>query len=104
MKRGAGGVPGRIDANQPEIVRAFESLGVSVLDCSQVGCGFPDLIVGALGVTRLVEVKNPENHYGRRGLNKRQQLFADGWRGDVVHIVRTVDDVIALVKAWRTGR
>lgn len=88
---------GRVDKNQNKIVKAFHQVGASVFDTSKVGGGFPDLVVAFQGETHLIEVKNPENSYGRKGLNKRQQEFSDSWRGAPVHIVRTVDDALKVI-------
>jgi hypothetical protein len=52
--------PRRIDANQPEIVKAFRQLGCEVAITSNLGHGFPDLIVGKPKRQKvvLVEVKD----------------------------------------------
>lgn len=39
----------RVDDNQSEIMEALRKVGASVLDCSSLGKGFPDLIVGFRG-------------------------------------------------------
>lgn len=91
---------GRKDLNHDVIQNAFLQLGCSVLDLSAQGRGVPDLIVACGGVIHLVEIKNPETYYGRRGLNKRQQAFKERF-GGCVENVATVEDVAALVIAWR---
>ena len=51
----------RQDANQPEIIAAFERLGFSVLDLSKIGVeGVPDLAVSVHKLTVFVEVKTKE--------------------------------------------
>ena len=45
------------DANHKEIVDAFEALGASVLDLSDMGCGVPDLIVWCMHGWQMVDVK-----------------------------------------------
>jgi hypothetical protein len=84
------------DFNHDKIVDRFIENGVFVIDLSKLGSGMPDLLVFCAGGTRLVEVKNPETSYGRRGANKLQKAWAADWRGGPVHIVRTVEEVDAL--------
>ncbi len=88
---------GHVDKNQAALVVVFEQLGCSVLNCVRVGSGFPDLIIGYRGHDYLVEVKNPTNAYGKRGLNGNQKRWSDTWPSPVF-VVRTEDDVIKLVK------
>ena len=85
------------DANHKEIVDAFEALGASVLDLSDMGCGVPDLIVWCMNGWQLVDVKNPKTGYGRRGLNPLQREWASKWKGGPVYMVSTIDDVVALI-------
>lgn len=87
-----GGRGGRVDANQREIIEALERAGCGVLNVSQVGCGLPDLIVSWQGVIHLMEVKNPKNHYGQKGLNKNQQTFAAKWIGPKPLVVHSIDE------------
>jgi len=72
---------GRRDENHAELVRVLEQLGASVVDLADVGGGVPDLLVGYLGRTVLVEIKNPATRYGRDGLSASQREFRAGWRG-----------------------
>lgn len=87
----------RVDKNQKEIVAALESVGASVMDTSDVGGGMPDLVVGFQGVNVVMEVKNPKNRYGRQGLTKRQQKWADAWNGSPVVVVYTVEDALRAI-------
>lgn len=91
----SGGHRGRakLDSNHFEVIAAFKAFGAGVIDASTMGAGFPDLLVNINGSAQLVEVKNPNTEYGRKGLTAAQQRFADEWRGSPVHIVRTVEDV-----------
>lgn len=83
-----------VDANQREVVQAFERLGCKVLDLTRVGGGCCDLLVTpGMSDLYLVEVKTEA---GR--LNKKQHEFHDTWP---CWIVVTVDDVVSLVKEWR---
>lgn len=93
---------GSKDHNHDVIADTFRALGCTVTDTAYTGIpGWPDLVVGCVGVNHLVEVKNPATRYGRNGLNAEQTVFNRDWRGEPVHVVTTPDDAIALVKAWR---
>lgn len=100
VKQGMPKYAARRDANHSEIIAAFKKLGCAVMDTSSAGRGFPDLLVSYRSVVRLVEIKNPKSKYGKAGLSKTQVRFAEEWSGVTVHIVRTLDDVCALVAAW----
>ena len=90
----------RVDANQKEIVAALRESGASVIVCSHIGDGFPDLLVGYNGQTFLVEVKNPNTAYGKKGLNYDQAKFASGW-GGTVHIVRNAEEAMSVIGCVR---
>lgn len=86
----------KVDANQAVIVDTLRKLGASVISLHDAGSGIPDLLVGFRGVTKLIEVKNPDT---KGKLNERQLHWHAVWRGDPVAVVYTVDDVIALFPA-----
>ena len=87
------GMARRVDANQAEIVEALIAAGCSVMDASQMGGGFPDLMVGKNGKTYLIEVKNPEY---KSKLNAKQQEFFDAWHGQA-DIAYTVEEALKIV-------
>ncbi|AHX16192.1 hypothetical protein CH75_06405 [Dyella jiangningensis] len=90
------------DANHDELVSLFERLGCTVAQMHACGVtGFPDVVVGSIGRSWLVEFKSPESRYGRAGLNDNQSAFARDWRGGRVYVATNADDVIELVKHWR---
>lgn len=92
----------RKDANHNAIVRRFQQLGCSVIELHAIGIpGCPDLGVGLLGRTELVECKDPSTHYGRAGLNPNQTAFARDWRGGKVWLCSSEDEATALVQNWR---
>jgi len=74
----------RRDANEPEIVKAFEDCGYSVERIDKP-C---DLIVGKWGKSFLIEVKTLTGK-----LNDKQKEFVEKWKGNY-HIIRTIEDVI----------
>lgn len=90
------------DGNHDAIVRRFEALGCTVAQMHACGVpGYPDVCVGAIGQTHLVEIKDPGTRYGRAGLNANQTAFARDWRGSPVHVVTSEDEATALVQQWR---
>jgi hypothetical protein len=91
--------PPRRDKNQQVIVDALRAVGAFVFDAALVGGGFPDLIVAYRGVVHLVEVKNPENSYGRKGLSKNQLRFDAAWQGAPVNVVWTVEEALKVIGA-----
>ena len=83
---------GRVDRNHAEIVSALRKCGWLVHDTSSQGHGFPDLVCAFHGNVRLIEIK-----FARGKLTSDQVKFhQSGWP---VHIVRTLDDVLALTAA-----
>lgn len=93
----------RRDANHAPIVNTFRQMGCTVYETDRVGEGFPDAVVGLLGVSHLVEIKNPATHYGRGGLNKTQSAFAAEWRGSPVTVITSEDEAMAFVRNIRCG-
>ncbi len=82
-------IPGKRDANEPEIVQAFKAHGWSVIPMK--GKGIPDLVCFK-GKTQprvlLVEVK------GAKGkLTPDQVSWHRDWAGPAPVIVRTIEDV-----------
>ena len=84
----------RIDENQTLIVKTLRSMGCSVFDTSQVGRGFPDLVVGKNNKTILVEIKSDQ----KSKYTSAQELFMMNWRGSGVARIDSVDNAIRLVK------
>ena len=81
----------KVDANHAEIVGALRSSGASVQSLASIGKGCPDILASRKPDMWLIEIK------GAKGkLTPDQVAWIHGWRG-VVHIVRTVDDVINLI-------
>lgn len=93
---------GRKDATQDGIVKRLRELGCTVILTHDTGiAGWPDLVVGCAGVTHLVECKNLDTSYGRKGLNAYQSAFARDWRGERLWIVHSPDEATAVVMNWR---
>lgn len=93
------------DANHEQIVRVFRQMHCSVVETLRTGVrGCPDLVVGFGGHSFLVEIKNPETSYGRRGLNPNQKDFIAEWHGSRIEQVSCVDDAVKLVRQWAHER
>lgn len=93
----------RRDDNHETTADEFRALGCTVADTDSTGIpGWPDLVVGCIGVNHLVEVKNDGTAYGRAGLSESQSVFNRDWRGEPVEVVRGPADVVNLVAKWRS--
>ena len=88
----------RRDTNEQDIVDALVAAGASV---ARIGRdGVPDLLVGYLGETYLLEVKReagPRGGTKGKKLNAKQQAFWKGWKGRAPVLVRTVGDALVAI-------
>ncbi len=91
----------RIDANQPEVVKAFRAAGASVQSLAPLGDGCLDLLVGYRGANYLVEVKDGSKPPSARTLTPDQQEWTQNWHGQW-EIVQDLSDVERLVIQWTT--
>lgn len=82
----------RVDANQPEIVKTFRSLGWYVLIISQLkNCC--DIIVSKGGRTIAVEIKDGSKPPSQQKLTEGEIKFRDGWKGEYL-LITSIDDVL----------
>ena len=90
----------KVDANQAEIVESLRRAGAIVQVTSNIGGGFPDLVVGFRGKNYLLEIKDGGKPPSSRKLTKDQQEFHMRWnaRGSVV-VVESVMDALRAVGA-----
>lgn len=93
----------RRDHNHRAVADTFRDLGCSVFETDRVGEGFPDIVVGLMGRSLLVEIKNPQTHYGRGGLNFAESAFAASWRGSPVTVITSEIEAEAFVQNIRKG-
>lgn len=84
------------DANEPEIVKAFERLNCKVVKLSMRD--IPDLLVSVCKTNVLVEVKDE-----KAKLKPGQELFHKEWPSHV-YVVRNVVEVVALVNDIRSEK
>lgn len=82
----------KVDKIQPDIVRALQSVGATVVDLSAVGNGCPDIAVGIFGRNYFMEIKDPET--GR--MTGDQIVWHDRWKGQKC-VVKSVDEALRIV-------
>ena len=87
----------RIDDNQNDIVAALRKAGATVRVISQ-GEGIPDLLVGFMGETILLEVKDGNKPPSARTLTDAEKKFFDDWRGGLLVIVESVEDALKMLE------
>jgi hypothetical protein len=83
----------RRDSSEPDIIVALRAFGFSVQQLS--GENVPDLLIGKLGVTRVVEVKT-----GNAPFKPGQRAWWAKWLGNGLIVLRTVEDVERLNRLW----
>jgi hypothetical protein len=107
----------KIDANQPQVVRALQLLGCTVWSLAPVGCGCPDLLVGfRVGdvvvwsldsprpfterlnrrVNLLMEVKDGNKKPSAQKLTPDQRKWHAGWKGQVA-VVHSAPEAVECV-------
>ena len=86
---------GRVDANQKEITQFFRGRGFAVAITSDLGNGFPDLVVSKAGFNILIEIKDGTKPPSQRRLTDDEEAFHAGWKGHIA-IVKCEQDVIWL--------
>jgi len=92
------GHAGRVDGNQARIVAALRRLGCSVAITSQVGQGLPDLLVGYMGRTVLLEIKDGERPPSERKLTAAEAYWLAHWRGGPAAVVSSVEEAVQAVR------
>lgn len=85
----------KVDANQPEIVKALRQVGCTVSHLHKVGAGIPDLLVGRNGVNYLLEIKDGAKAPSAQKLTEDQVIWHDEWKGQK----EVVNSVNAALKA-----
>ena len=94
----------KVDANHGEIVEALLSVsGVTVCSLAGLGCGCPDLLVGARELTYLVEVKDGEKVPSHRTLTPDQRKWIEKWTGSPVVILLDAGKAVSWGATNRSG-
>lgn len=88
----------RVDDNQADIVKALRKIpGVSVAVTSQLGKGFPDLVVSRKGVNYLVEIKDGSKPKHQQKLTEDEKDFHESWTGQIT-VCSSLDEILKLLK------
>lgn len=87
----------KTDANQGQIVQALQAVGCSVQSLAAIGKGCPDLLVGKGQWMALIEVKDGSKPPSARRVNDMQRAWHFAWKGPPVHVVKSVEEALALV-------
>lgn len=87
------------DRNQGPIVETLRGVGAFVFDASGIGGGFPDLLVSFRQDVYLIEIKNPESWYGKKGMSDSQKRFCEQLRGFPIHVATTPDEALRIIGA-----
>ena len=83
----------RRDVNEKPIIEALRAVGATVYIMDDP-C---DLLVGYKGSTLLMEVKNPESRYGKKGFNENQKHFAENWKGGSFCLVDSIESALRML-------
>ena len=88
------------DKTEAMIKEALRAAGATVYSVNAIGkAGFPDLVVGFMGITALAECKTKTGK-----LRDTQKEFMAAWRGGPVFIIKDVTDVenaLLSMSKWR---
>jgi hypothetical protein len=86
----------RKDKHHAAIRAHLRIIGFSVADTSDLGDDFPDMLIGAHGFDRLVEIKSDKKtHHQAAELSDGQQRFRRDWRGAPVIIAHDVNEIVS---------
>lgn len=91
------GHSGRVDANQPQIVKDLRKLGYSVVSLARVGGGCGDILVGHRGHNLFFEIKDPAQPPGKRLLTLEEGTFHMSWRGQI-SVIETSEQADYLIQ------
>lgn len=83
----------KTDSNHKKIVDALRKAGASVASLAKVAAGAPDILVGWQGRNIIVEIKTPKGK-----LRESQIQWITAWKGEKPHVIRTVDEALALLE------
>lgn len=87
----------KVDGNQKQVVTSLRKIpGVSVAITSQLGSGFPDIVVGHKGFNYLIELKDGSKPPSGRRLTDDEKQWHVNWKGQV-SICNDFDEVLNLI-------
>ena len=91
----------KADANQKEIVTGLRKLGFSVAVTSQLGSGFPDIVVGKNGRNYLFEIKDGAKPPSQKKLTEDELKFQSTWSGQY-DVVESINDITRICQSFKT--
>lgn len=83
----------KVDANQKAIVTELRKQGYSVAITSQLGSGFPDIVVGHKGINFMFELKDGSKPPSQKKLTEDELAFSATWNGQY-KVVETTEEII----------
>jgi len=87
----------KVDENQNRVVKALRKIpGVSVAITSQLGKGFPDLVVGYKKSNYLIELKDGEKFKSQQKLTDDEIEWHSKWKGHVI-ICNSLDEILEVL-------
>lgn len=89
-------IKARVDNNQSAIVKEARQLGASVAITSQLGKGFPDIVIGHQGKNYLIEIKDGDSSPSAQRLTPDEAHWHAAWRGSV-HIIKDPSEIKELL-------
>jgi len=90
----------KIDANQPEIVKALRRAGCTVEHLHAVGKGCPDLLCAIDGEVFLIEIKDGAKPPSAQKLTDDQIIWHAEWKA-TVHVVNSIEAALAVADTYR---
>jgi Holliday junction resolvase len=90
----------KVDANQPEVVKALRKAGCTVEHLHAVGKGCPDLLCAIADQVFLVEVKDGAKPPSAQKLTPDQVVWHAQWQAEV-HVVNSVEAALAVVARYQ---
>jgi hypothetical protein len=87
---------GRTDANQAIVIKDLRKLGCTVISTSNLGSGFPDILVGFRGLNWLFEIKDGSKQQSKQRLTDDEKDFHLAWSGQV-HVITSAQQAIDIM-------
>lgn len=91
----------KIDANQPDVVKALRLAGCTVQHLHQVGAGCPDLLVAVNQHVFLIEVKDGSKIPSAQKLTPDQVIWHAAWKAEV-HVVNSIEGALQVAQLYKT--
>ncbi len=92
----------KIDANQPEIVKALRKAGATVLITSQLKNAF-DILIGYQSSIYIVEIKDGNKPPSQRKLSPGEQKCKTDFErvGCNYNVITSIEEALKLIGIWK---